>query len=84
MDSSDNGQITGEESSDSGSSSSSSKTPDSKQSTASTTGTGTTGGGTTNTPLPQTGSLRWPIPVMAGAGLLLMAAGFRFSRKKEN
>lgn len=84
MDSSDNGQITGEESSDSGSSSSSSKTPDSKQSTASTTGTGTTGGGTTNTPLPQTGSLRWPITVMAGAGLLLMAAGFRFSRKKEN
>ncbi len=37
---------------------------------------------TPDTPLPQTGSLWWPVPVMGGAGLILVAAGVRVSRKK--
>ncbi len=93
-------QVTGEDSSsksekdddkdsataDENSEKSDSKSADSKDSSSkSGTGTGTgNGGGTTNTTLPQTGSLWWPVPVMAGAGLLLMAAGVRVSRKKEN
>lgn len=34
--------------------------------------------------LPQTGVLRWPIPVMAVAGLLLFCIGWVINRKKED
>lgn len=34
--------------------------------------------------LPQTGVLRWPIPVMAIAGLLLFCAGWVINRKERN
>ena len=88
-DSSNTEQITSEDNSSSKSSAvssrDSSKPNDSKSDSVTGTGTGTgTGGGTTNTSLPQTGSLWWPVPIMAGAGLLLMAAGLRVSRKKGN
>lgn len=40
---------------------------------------------TTTSKLPQTGQLWWPVPVMAGAGLVLIAAGARIiSNSKRN
>ena len=33
--------------------------------------------------LPQTGLLQWPIPVMAAAGLLLVAVGLLSERKRR-
>ena len=32
--------------------------------------------------LPQTGQLWWPVPVLAGAGLVLVVVGFRLHSKK--
>ncbi len=39
----------------------------------------------TEEPLPQTGQLNWPIPMLAASGLLLFAVGWllRFGRKKD-
>ncbi|MBQ8107551.1 MAG: Cna B-type domain-containing protein [Ruminococcus sp.] len=37
----------------------------------------------TDTSLPQTGSLWWPVPVLGGAGVILIAAGVRVSNKKK-
>ena len=37
----------------------------------------------TDTSLPQTGSLWWPVPVLGGAGVILIAAGVRVSSKKK-
>ncbi len=34
--------------------------------------------------LPQTGQLWWPVPVLAGGGLVLIAAGVRLNKKKGN
>ena len=31
----------------------------------------------------QTGQLKWPVPVLAGAGVLLTLAGVRMSRKRK-
>ena len=42
---------------------------------------------TNTSSLPQTGQLQWPIPVMAGAGVLLFAVGWFFTfikRKKQD
>ncbi|MDR1064880.1 MAG: LPXTG cell wall anchor domain-containing protein [Oscillospiraceae bacterium] len=33
--------------------------------------------------LPQTGQLRWPVPVMAGAGMLLFASGLAVKRERN-
>lgn len=33
--------------------------------------------------IPQTGSLWWPVPVLAGAGIVLIAAGWRVSKKRK-
>ncbi len=43
-------------------------------------------GGVEDENLPQTGQLNWPIPVLAGAGVLLFFLGWAltFSRKKKN
>lgn len=40
---------------------------------------------TPDSPLPQTGQLNWPVPVMAVIGLLLFSAGWmlRFRQKEE-
>lgn len=32
--------------------------------------------------LPQTGTLKWPVPAFAGAGILLVAAGYFINRRK--
>ncbi len=37
---------------------------------------------TTSTGIPQTGQLWWPVPILALAGLVLMAIGFRMSTKE--
>lgn len=34
--------------------------------------------------LPQTGQLWWPVPVLAGGGLLMIAVGVRLNKKKGN
>lgn len=34
--------------------------------------------------LPQTGQLWWPVPVFAGGGLVMIAAGVRLNKKKGN
>lgn len=34
--------------------------------------------------IPQTGQLRWPVPVMTGLGLLLLAAGLLLYRKESH
>lgn len=34
--------------------------------------------------LPQTGQLWWPVPLLAGGGILFIAIGFRIRFKKEN
>ena len=39
------------------------------------------GGG--NPPLPQTGQLWWPVPVLGAAGLVLIAMGVRVLTKKD-
>lgn len=33
--------------------------------------------------LPQTGALNWPVPVLAGCGIVFIAAGWRISRKSK-
>ncbi|WP_301544843.1 LPXTG cell wall anchor domain-containing protein [Ruminococcus bicirculans (ex Wegman et al. 2014)] len=33
--------------------------------------------------MPQTGSLNWPVPVLIGGGVILIAAGWRVSRKEK-
>lgn len=37
-----------------------------------------------NPHLPRTGQLKWPIPLLAGAGLLLMLAGWRMKRRSRH
>ncbi|MCI8332606.1 MAG: Cna B-type domain-containing protein [Clostridiales bacterium] len=37
-----------------------------------------------DTELPQTGQLWWPVPLLAGAGLLLFLTGWLISRKKKS
>ena len=34
--------------------------------------------------LPQTGQLNWPVPVLAGGGIALVAAGLWLSRKRRH
>ncbi len=38
---------------------------------------------TTQTKLPQTGMLKWPVPYLAGAGILFFMAGWVINRKNE-
>lgn len=51
--------------------------------TTTTTATTTTTTTTTATTLPQTGQLYWPIPVLAIAGFLLLAAGWYLNRSDK-
>lgn len=51
-------------------------------SSGSSSGTSNTGTGNKDK-LPQTGSLWWPVPVAAGAGVILIAVGCRMSRKRK-
>lgn len=53
-----------------------SSTASSKPSSGNATGTG-------NEKLPQTGSLWWPVPVLAGVGVVLIAAGGRLNKKRK-
>lgn len=39
---------------------------------------------TTKKDLPYTGILQWPIPVLAGTGLVLMILGWKINRSKKN
>lgn len=39
---------------------------------------------TTDTKIPQTGQLWWPVPVLSLAGIVLIAIGWRFRTKKES
>lgn len=57
---------------------SSSSTPDSSSENSSSPSSDSKGG-----KLPQTGSLWWPVPVLAGCGIVLLAAGWRVSRKNK-
>jgi hypothetical protein len=41
-------------------------------------------GGSDGGSLPQTGQLWWPVPILAGAGLILVVLGTRFKVKKES
>ena len=34
--------------------------------------------------LPQTGQLNWPVPVLAGGGIALVAVGLWLSRKRRH
>ncbi|HAP78795.1 MAG TPA: hypothetical protein DCQ78_01135, partial [Ruminococcus sp.] len=34
--------------------------------------------------LPQTGQLWWPVPLLAGGGILFIAIGLRIRSRKEN
>lgn len=59
-------------------------TPDSSVSTPDSSSSGTpTSSSSTPDKIPQTGSLNWPIPVLIGGGLILIAAGWRVSRKEK-
>jgi LPXTG-motif cell wall-anchored protein len=44
----------------------------------------TTTSTTTAAKLPQTGQLNWPVPVLAMAGFLLMALGYRLRREDKD
>ena len=59
-------------------------TPDSSVSTPDSSSSGTpTSSSSTPDKIPQTGSLNWPTPVLIGGGLILIAAGWRVSRKEK-
>ena len=45
--------------------------------------TDTSSSSSTPDKIPQTGSLNWPVPVLIGGGLILIAAGWRVSRKEK-
>lgn len=42
-----------------------------------------TGGSGSSGSLPQTGSLWWPVPVLAGSGVILIAVGGRMNKKRK-
>lgn len=54
----------------------SSSEPSSSKSDSNATGSG-------NEKLPQTGSLWWPVPVLAGAGVILIAVGGKLNKKRK-
>ena len=61
----------------------SSSNTDSSSSTPDSSSSGSDSSSSTPDNIPQTGSLNWPVPVLIGGGVILIAAGWRVSRKEK-